>query len=407
MDRLLESGESPQAHDLHLDYFVRFAADAEPKLNGPEMLRVLIQLETEHDNLRAALAWAFELNPALALQLAASLTTFWLRRGYLTEGRRWLQETLARFDAMPPASEPVARDHLALRAKALWAVGSLAWTQGDLHAARSASEESAALGRSIGEPWTLVRALTMLGLATLWLGDASVSEAVIAEGLSVARAHDDKPGMAMLLSAKTWWLRQAKGDLAAATACAEEGLRLMREVGNLWISGMFIFGLGVAAASSGNYAAARPYLEESETLYRQLGDRRMVTAAQSEQAHIARQTGNYSQAVPLYFATILGWQELGHQAALAHDLESLAFIAIAQSQPQRAACLLGSAESVREAADSPMAAVERTEYTEHVAALHAQMDVASFAAAWASGRALTVDQAIAFALAHEIQTQSS
>jgi hypothetical protein len=103
---------------------------------------------------------------------------------------------------------------------------------------------------------------------------------------------------------------------------------------------------------------------------------------------------------------MLGWQELGHRAALAHELESLAFIAIAQSQPQRAACLLGSAESVRESANSPMAPVERSEYTEQVAALRAQMDGASFAAAWATGRALTMDQAIAFALAHEFQTQS-
>jgi non-specific serine/threonine protein kinase len=180
----------------------------------------------------------------------------------------------------------------------------------------------------------------------------------------------------------------------------------LREVGNPWLSGMFIFGLGVAAASIGDYAGARAYLEESETLYRELGDRQMVTASQSEKAHVERQTGHYAQAVALYSPTILGWQELGHQAALAHELECLAFIAIAQSQAQRAACLLGSAESVREDANSPMAAVERSEYTEQVAALRAQMDEAAFAAAWASGRALTLDQAIVYALAHESQTQS-
>ncbi len=405
-DKLLDSGESSQAHDLHLDYYLHFAAAAEPKLNGPEMLRVLDQLETEHDNIRAALAWALELNPEVALRLASSLATFWQRRGYLTEGRRLVQETLARFDAMPHAAELTSHDHLALRAKALWAAGSLAWSQGDLHVARSALEESAALARAIGEPGTLVNALTMLGLATLWLGDTSVTEEVIAEGLNIARAMGDKLGMAGMLSPKAVWLRTVKGDLAAAVACAEEGLRLMREVGNPWISGMFIFGLGVAAASNDDYVAARAYLEESEKLYRELGDRQMVTAAQSEQAHIERQTGNYAQAVSLYFSTILGWQELGHQAALAHELESIAFIAIAQSQPQRAASLLGSAESVREAANSPMAAVERSEYIENIAALRAQMDEATFAAAWASGRALTMDQAIAYALANEIQTQS-
>lgn len=406
-DKLLESGESPLAHDLHLDYYLRFASGAEPKLNGPEMLRVMNQLEIEHDNMRAALAWALELNPEVALRLAASLTTFWQRRGYLTEGRRWVQDALARFDAVPPAAELVPRDRLALRARALWATGTLAWSQGDLHIARSALEEGADLARAIGEPGTLVEALMMLALVTLWLGDTTVTESVIAEGLSVARAHNNKLGVAMILSPKAVWLRTVKGDLAAAVACAEEGLRLMREVGNPWISGMFIFGLGVASASNDDYLAAKAYLEESETVYRELGDRQMVTAAQSERAHIERQTGHYAQAVALYSSTILGWQELGHRSALAHELESLAFIAIAQSQPRRAACLLGSAESMREAADSPMAPAERTEYTEHVAALRAQMDEASFAAAWAAGRNLTTDQAIAYALAHESPALSS
>ena len=111
-------------------------------------------------------------------------------------------------------------------------------------------------------------------------------------------------------------------------------------------------------------------------------------------------TGEAELRADDYFGTAL------NRAALAHELESLAFIAIAQSQPQRAAYLLGAAESVREAANSLMAAAERSEYTANVAALRAQMDETSFAAAWAGGRALTMDQAIAYALAPDVQTQS-
>jgi hypothetical protein len=102
--------------------------------------------------------------------------------------------------------------------------------------------------------------------------------------------------------------------------------------------------------------------------------------------------------VALYSKTLPGWQELGHRAALAHELECFAFIAVAQAQPQRAARLLGRAEALRESIDSPMRASEHAEYDQNVSALRAQMDDSAFAAAWAEGRAMMMEQAIALAL---------
>ena len=94
----------------------------------------------------------------------------------------------------------------------------------------------------------------------------------------------------------------------------------------------------------------------------------------------------------------MGWQELGQRRALAHELECFAFIACARSQAQRAARLFGAVEGLRQSGNLAMRDLERLEYDQAVSALRGQLDQAAFATAWAVGRALTMDQAIAYAL---------
>ena len=181
-DKLFESGRVSTARDLHLAAYLQLAAQAEPMLEGTQMLGWLDRLEIELDNIRAALEWALERNPETALQLAVSLTAFWRSRGYLTEGRRWLVESMTRLTALPHTEGEAARAHLALRAKGLSAAGTMAFALGELNAARAWLDESAALARQIGEQRTLGGALGMLGLTVLWLGDAAATDAVIEEG---------------------------------------------------------------------------------------------------------------------------------------------------------------------------------------------------------------------------------
>ena len=124
----------------------------------------------------------------------------------------------------------------------------------------------------------------------------------------------------------------------------------------------------------------------------------MALGVQSERAHIERQLGNYPRAVELYHQSILAWQELGHRVSLAHEFECLAFIACTQSQPHRAARLLGAAASIRESLNSPMTATERIEYEQNISALRAQMDESYLQQAWAAGHAMVLEQAVEYAL---------
>ncbi len=148
----------------------------------------------------------------------------------------------------------------------------------------------------------------------------------------------------------------------------------------------------------GRKAEAQARLEESIVLFQELGDRRIANQARSEVAHLQRRQGNCQQALMLYRETIASWLELGHRAAVAHQLECLAFIAQAQGQPERAARLLGAAEALRHEAASAMTPSERDEYDQAVLDLRSQLDEASLTIAWTAGRAMTTEQAVAYAL---------
>ncbi len=155
------------ARDLHLEYYLHIASEADTKLMGPQMLHALNQLDPELDNIRAALEWSLERDPVTALRLAANLTYFWQGRGHITEGRRWLSEALSRSEE---------RAQQALKAKAWWSSGVLTFAQGELIAARSTLSESARLAREFGEEQILVIALVMLGYTVVWTGDAATAE---------------------------------------------------------------------------------------------------------------------------------------------------------------------------------------------------------------------------------------
>jgi hypothetical protein len=133
-------------------------------------------------------------------------------------------------------------------------------------------------------------------------------------------------------------------------------------------------------------------------LFLEIGDRHRANMIRSEVAHIDRLEGRAEQAEAAYRETILEWQRLGHRAAVAHQLESFALIALAREQPVRAARLLGGAEALRERIDIPMTRFERVEYDQAVEQLELGMGEEAFQRAWGEGRRLSMEAAIQIAL---------
>lgn len=120
-ERLVGEGEESATRRAHALHYLAVAEAAEPALHDPTAGAWLTRLEREHDNLRAALDWAWEEDQlTLALRLAGALWWFWHIRGHLSEGRGWLERLLTA-DAAAPRSAPTA-----VRVKALVGAGWLA-----------------------------------------------------------------------------------------------------------------------------------------------------------------------------------------------------------------------------------------------------------------------------------------
>lgn len=162
--------------------------------------------------------------------------------------------------------------------------------------------------------------------------------------------------------------------------------------------GMFYLSMGFSERGQGNYDLAKQHFENGLTVFRQLRNKNFEYVMLSELGHLARVGGNFKQARKIYKQTITGWHELGARPAVAHQLECYAFIAIAEEQPTRAAQLLGAAEALRAKVQSLMADDERVEYDQSVARLRSMLAEKDFNSLWADGRAMSMEQAIQFAL---------
>ena len=113
---------------------------------------------------------------------------------------------------------------------------------------------------------------------------------------------------------------------------------------------------------------------------------------------VAQAQDNYGQAAALLCDSLRLFQHLGDKGGLLAALERMAGLAAAQQQPERATRLLGAAMAFRTTNDLPLPAWDRPLYDRIRATIRAQLDEATFTTAWAEDRAMTLEQAIAYAL---------
>ena len=153
-ERLEASGEAAAVRRQHVAYFLGLAEAAERLLRGPDQAASLDLLEWEHDNLRAALRWAIDsADHEMELRLAGALGRFWLVRGYLTEGDRWLADALVRGSGESPE----------VQAKALNGAGNLAGNRGDVERATALHERALSLRRTTADQASIGQSLHNLG----------------------------------------------------------------------------------------------------------------------------------------------------------------------------------------------------------------------------------------------------
>jgi non-specific serine/threonine protein kinase len=347
-----KAAEQPRWRARHLSYFVALAEEAEPLFVGVDQRAWLDRLETENDNLRAAMAWSAEAgsDAVAGLRLASAVWRFWTIRGYLSEGRGWLTRLLA---AAPRAQAAAAR------AKALKAAGGLALEQADYSDARALCDEGMALYQELGDRRGVANMLSDLGALATHQGDYPAGRALLEESLAIRRQLDDRWGISTSLSILGDWALD-QGDYRAARVLHEESLTIKRELGNRYGMAVELHYLGTVDKEEGEHRSARVRFEEGLVICRELGDRH----------------------------------------GIAELLEGLASGVAAMGRPGRAARVWGRAERLREEIGSPVkAGGQRLRYDRDVAAARAALgDDAAFDSAWQEGRAMTLDRAMADAI---------
>jgi tetratricopeptide (TPR) repeat protein len=444
LERLIERGEATAARHAHAAYFAELAERAEQALRGPDQVAWFDRMDEELPNLRAALAWALEGGDSLlGLRLVGSIALpVPSTRGHMSEGRGWIERALAMTGGWPPPADAppmLAADRLRLRyrAKALLGAGALAALQGDYAVASERLAECVAICQAIDEPALLNAALGYQVMAISFQGDWATAGRLSQEYEARFRSQGDLQMLATILYGKGRAAGEF-GDDELARAQMAESLRLARSVGDSGFSALVAVDLGQVLLRQGDVTAAREQMQEGLALARALKDRALIAQALNNLGELARALGDYDQAELHYvesldmfrkqgnkvdtprlihnlgrvalhrgdlgrarelFAESLGqFRELRSRRGIAECLDGLAATALAGEDPERAARLWGAAEALREAAGAVMWLADRNEYEPRTTYLHARLDAAELRRAWAVGRALPLDQAIAEAL---------
>ncbi len=427
LEALAAKGELELARQAHATYYLELAEQAEPELKGSAQIGWLERLEQEHANLRAALEWLLGRGAGqgieLALQLGSALAYFWVIHGHYSEGRAFLEQALA------------IRSNVgaSLRAKALLAAGELAHAQGDYARTEVLAQEGLALARALGDPPRIVQALQWLG-ATLWFRDLKRARALLEEALLLARALGDPWLMAVSVFAMGIQLSMQE-EYTAARSLLEEGLTLYREVGDPWrianslrilagemaerdparartlleealalqkemgdkqSAALSLLSLGEVALEQGETTRAQSLLEESLRSFKEVGEMQGVANTLLFLGDLATAQGDYTSARTRYEESLALVREpiIQDPQMLAANLEGLAEVVAAQGEPLWAARLWGAAKAQREARGFPLTPYNPARHERAVAAIRAQFGEQAFAAAWAEGWTLSLEQVL-------------
>jgi len=395
-DKLLEQGEGEGTRNRHLAYFLEMAETAQPEILLKEKeLGWIHRLQTEYDNIRTAIEWALSNDPLAAARIVYSLSSLSVVRSSSGEGHRWGEKALKEIDDL---GENITNEKKQIRARLLVSMGVMSFSIGDNQTSRSEAREATPILRELGDKRALATALSFLCGTCVLTGYKDESIEVFDEALAIAEELGDKYILGTVLYAGSRVDVFAKGDFPKAIEHLTRASELLKEHGNRWSYGITMYGFGNLYMAKRDFAKSREKYKVAMQTMQELGSLRNVSMIKSDLAHILRYEGKYPEAISAYRETIIEWQRMGHRAAIAHQLESLAFIAKAKEQTERAARLFGAAEVLREKIGIDMTPQERQEYKKEVAALKANMDEKEFTSLWAEGRSMTMEQAIELAV---------
>ncbi len=345
LERLEARGELTALRHAHAAYYAALAEEAEPHLAGAAQAEWLARLEVEHDNVRVAVRGALAgPEQEMALRLVGAFWRFWAIRGYLSEGRRWMERALAHGDAAPPS----------LRAKALDGLAALMRAQGDDAGARARYEESLTIRRAADHQAGIAHSLSNLAGMARDRGEYATARAQYEESLAIRQATGDSEAVTRTLI-NLGILAQRQGDTATARTRYEASLAIGRRYGHAQAIAHALANLGVIAQQQGDHATARSRYEESLAAGRAMGDTATIGSALNNLGAVAKQQGDLVAARAFYQQSLDLRRELGDIRAIAFSLTNLGMVAQAQGEVGTARGYYEEALAIRRELGDPRA----------------------------------------------------
>jgi tetratricopeptide (TPR) repeat protein len=347
-ERLEASGEADELRSRHAEHFLALVEEAEPELLGGAAESVwLDRLSLEHPNLQSALRWLSEHDGTAwrGLRMARALWRFWWLRSNVAEGRAELRTLLDRAGPLAPPE---------LRARALQALGDLAFRQGDRSEAGEALGSALALTLETGDQLGTAMVERCLGRLAIDEGRHAEARPLLERSLAVERELGRESGLTWTLT-YLGWLALFDGDHARADALLSEGLARSRERRDLEGVGRHLLSLGHLALDRREPAVAAGRLAESLRIF----------------------------------------AELDYKSGVAYVLEAMAQVAAMRGRSAPALRLAGAAAALRESTGATHAAEFRARHERRMADARAAVDDREAAATLVAGRAAVLDDIVA------------
>jgi predicted ATPase len=402
IEQLESSGEANSMQQAHAAHFLELADTAHLQLSLPDAALWLQRLQAEQENLRTAFNWSLRNEPLTALRLAHLLSLFWSGTGRGTQAREWLHQGLS---AAPDAPPHEIRKALEFQMTHLG-------TYADRHQQKQVAERLLSLSREHNWPSTEGHTLNVLSKLAHYDHNKALALQLVEEAQAVTRKHLDvlraSPHTEQELKVAEIYTAAThagaainmylNGKCDEAIALFKEALRdaqrLVAPHATVWMLNQ----LADMLISQERYGEAKAYLLQSlqQLLPNDTAGLGWTLHALSK---VAISESNVPEVHTYATESLQAFKEVGELAGITYTLLAFCWLACAQSQWTRAAHLLGMEETLRAQIELEEPPHEwREHYACFVRDTRAALSESEYAAAHATGRAMTVEQIIEYAL---------
>jgi tetratricopeptide (TPR) repeat protein len=373
----------------HARYFVHVAETTQPHLRGGGVGEALRLLDADHENLRAVLRRCLSRGDALTgMRLAGAIARYWRVRGHLREGREWLTALLE----LPGASDAPAE----VRARALFGLGGLAWTQGDYPASETAHRAALSLRREIGDQRGIVSSLTSVAICAYRQARYEEAEAMLREVLNRAEEnrYEDSWWSAMLNLGNLYMMR---GDGEQAQTHYARCLEWAQSVGDPERAASARNNLGMLAYYDNRLDLARAYFEESLLSRLALGQNSGMSVSLLNLARVDVEAGLLAEGEARLRECLTLLDEIEDWFTQAETLMVAAMLRQKQDRPADAVCLIAALFALRERLNAPVNPRDQERLDLLRTDLESTLSPNEFTAVWARGSRLEMGEALPLA----------